>query len=72
MPAIDRSLSLSDCRYYAPWRYPGAAPVIDSCGVAGGVYEWQGAAAAGGDYQPTVHSQRGDMGSDLPRTSLGM
>eukprot|EP00729_Bicosta_minor_P024708 gene24708-15611_t len=34
--------SKEDVTYYAPWRYPGAAPVIDSCGVAGGVYQWQG------------------------------
>ena len=61
--------SPEDVTYYAPWRYLGAAPVIDSCGVAGGVYQWQGVGAAGGDYQPTVHAQRGDMGSDLPKTS---
>ena len=25
-----------DYYYYSPWRAPGAAPVIDSCGTAGG------------------------------------
>ena len=60
-----------DATYFAPWRYPGSAPVIDSCGVAGGVYDWQGAAAAGGDYAPTVHAQRGDMGSKLPKAPSG-
>ena len=25
-----------DWYYYSPWRAPGAAPVIDACGVAGG------------------------------------
>ena len=30
--------SKEDVTYFAPWRYPGAAPVIDACGVAGGVY----------------------------------
>eukprot|EP01046_Picozoa_sp_COSAG06_P018662 COSAG06_NODE_1307_length_9916_cov_99.462361_2_plen_115_part_00 len=44
---------------------------IDSCGVAGGVYQWQGAAAAGGDYHPTVNAQRGDLGSKLPRAPSG-
>ena len=64
--------SPEDATYYAPWRYPGAAPVIDSCGVAGGVYQWQGAAAAGGDYHPTVHAVRGDMGSKvLPKAPTG-
>ncbi len=59
--------SPEDATYFAPWRYPGSAPVIDSCGVAGGVYQWQGAAAAGGDYQPTINARRGDLGSKLPK-----
>ena len=63
--------SPADATFYAPWRYPGAAPVIDSCGVAGGVYQWQGAAAAGGDYSSTVHAVRGDMGSQLPKAPTG-
>ena len=29
--------SAEDVYQFAPWRKPGAAPVIDSCGVAGGV-----------------------------------
>ena len=45
--------------------------MIDSCGVAGGVYQWQPAAAAGGDYQRTAHAQRGDLGSKLPRMPTG-
>jgi hypothetical protein len=61
----------TDATQFAPWRYPGSAPVIDSCGVAGGVYQWQGAAAAGGDYQPTVNAQRGDLGSKLPKAPSG-
>ena len=44
----------------------GSAPVNDPCGVAGGVYQWQPAAGAGGDYQQTVNVRRGDMGSKLP------
>ena len=59
--------SAEDVTYYAPWRFPGTAPVIDACGVAGGVYQWQGPAAAGGDYSPTVNARRGDRGSELPR-----
>jgi hypothetical protein len=63
--------SKADATYYAPWRYPGAAPVIDSCGTAGGVYQWQPAAAAGGDYAPTINAQRGDLGSLLPKAPSG-
>ena len=33
-----------DWYYYSPWRAPGAAPVIDSCGVASGHL-----ASSGGD-----------------------
>lgn len=31
-----------DYYYYAPWRAPGTAPVIDACGVAGGRLPEQG------------------------------
>lgn len=34
--------SPEDIYYYSPWRAPGAAPVIDSCGVAGGRFRGQG------------------------------
>ena len=51
---------------FAPWRAPGAAPVIDSCGVAGGVHKGEGPAAAGGDYQNTSNAKLGDFGSRLP------
>ena len=54
--------SPADATFFAPWRYPGSAPVIDSCGVAGGTYQWQGPAAAGGDYSPTANAIRGDLG----------
>lgn len=45
---------------------PGAAPLIDSCGVAGGVHKGEGPAAAGGDYQNTTNAKLGDFGSALP------
>ena len=61
----------ADFTQYAPWRAPGASPMIDSCGVAGGVYQWQPAAGAGGDYQQTVNVRRGDMGSKLPPMPTG-
>ena len=56
---------------FAPWRAPGSAPVHDACGVAGGVLPGQGPAAAGGDYQTTVHAKRGDLGSKLPPRPTG-
>jgi hypothetical protein len=28
--------SAEDYYFYSPWRRPGSAPVIDSCGIAGG------------------------------------
>lgn len=61
----------ADFTQYAPWRAPGAAPVIDPCGVAGGVFQWQHAAGAGGDYASTVNAQRGDLGSKLPKAPSG-
>lgn len=36
-----------DVYFYSPWRAPGAAPVIDSCGVAGGRHAGQGGGGAG-------------------------
>lgn len=63
--------SPADATFFAPWRYPGSAPVIDSCGVAGGTYQWQGPAAAGGDYSPTANAIRGDLGSKLPVAPSG-
>ena len=52
-----------DFFYYSPWRAPGSAPVIDSCGTAGGVYPGSKAASAGGDYQTTIHAHRGMLGA---------
>ena len=63
--------SAEDVFQFAPWRAPGAAPVHDACGVAGGVLPGQGPASAGGDYQPTVHAARGDIGSKLPPRPTG-
>lgn len=51
---------------YSPWRSPGEAPVMDSCGVAAGTPH-QNEHAAG--LAPPGH-QNGDRGSELPPTSL--
>jgi hypothetical protein len=52
-----------DYFYYNPWRYPGSAPVIDSCGVAGGRLPGQGNADNGRAFKNTSKSVLGDAGS---------
>ena len=44
-----------DWYYYSPWRAPGAAPVFDPCGVAGGHRPPDG--PFGGIYVNTSHGQ---------------
>jgi hypothetical protein len=55
-----------DFYYYSPWRKPGAAPVIDACGVAGGRFPGQGTGGAGAQFQNTTAAKQGDVGSKLP------
>ena len=55
--------SPDDFFYYSPWRAPGYAPVIDSCGSAGGRIPGQGAGGFGATYQNTTHAKLGDLGS---------
>ena len=52
-----------DIYFYSPWRAPGSAPVIDSCGVAGGRFPGQGIGGAGAQFQNTSLAKMGDMGS---------
>ena len=49
--------SPDDIYYWTPWRAPGSAPVIDSCGSAGGRFPGMGIGGAGAQYQ--VRSSRG-------------
>jgi len=58
--------SPEDFWYYTPWRYPGVAPVIDSCGTAGGRLPGQGQGSAGASYTATINANVGDAGSKLP------
>lgn len=61
----------NDWYYYSPWRAPGAAPIMDSCGVAGGHQPPQG--GFGGIYVNTSNAQLGDYGSKvLPKTPTGV
>jgi len=61
--------SPEDLYYFSPWRAPGAAPVIDSCGSAGGRFPGQGTGPAGAQFQNTSVARAGDMGSKLPPMS---
>lgn len=64
--------SKDDFYYYNPWRAPGAAPVFDACGVAGGALEQAGADSAGIRYKNTSHAKQGDTGSEvLPEAPSG-
>lgn len=55
--------SHDDYFYYSPWRAPGYAPVIDSCGSAGGRLPGQGNGGYGAAYVNTTHAKVGDLGS---------
>jgi len=55
--------SAEDYFFYSPWRAPGYAPVIDSCGSAGGRLPGQGAGGFGATFVNTTHSKIGDLGS---------
>jgi hypothetical protein len=58
--------SPEDFYYYSPWRAPGAAPVIDACGTAGGRFPGQSIGGAGAQYQNTSRAHEGMLGRDLP------
>lgn len=63
--------SAEDWYYYSPWRMPGAAPVFDSCGMAGGHKPSNG--GFGGIYVNTSHAKLGDKGTDvLPKKPTGV
>lgn len=55
--------SSDDYFYYSPWRAPGYAPVIDSCGSAGGRLPGQGGGGFGAGYVNTTNAKIGDLGS---------
>eukprot|EP00937_MAST-01D_sp_MAST-1D-sp2_P002723 g2723.t1 len=60
-----------DWYFYSPWRAPGAAPVFDSCGMAGGHAPPDG--GFGGIYVNTTHAKLGDAGTKvLPERPTGV
>jgi len=62
---------IHDYWYYAPWRSPGIAPVLDSCGVAGGRLPHTGEGSAGATYVNTTHAKLADKGSELKPAPSG-
>ena len=57
----------ADIYFWSPWRAPGAAPVIDACGTAGGRHPGQGDGQAGAIFQNSSLAKQGDLGSKLPQ-----
>lgn len=53
-----------DIYKHNPWRAPGAAPVSDACGLAGGSHSRKDGAEAG-DYVQTQFAQHGDVGTEV-------
>merc|ERR1740117_444564 len=65
--------SAEDFFYFSPWRAPGFAPVIDSCGSAGGRIPGQGAGGFGASFVNTTNAKLGDLGSQsLPARDTGV
>tara|TARA_B110001452_G_scaffold4962_1_gene4606 strand:+ start:36 stop:1118 length:1083 start_codon:yes stop_codon:yes gene_type:complete len=61
--------SEEDWTKFNPWRAPGAAPVFDSCGRAGGAAQ---PTPGHGEFTNTTFAKFGDMGSQvLPRMPSG-
>jgi hypothetical protein len=58
-----------DVYYWSPWRAPGAAPVVDACGSAGGRFKYQGIGGAGASFENSSFAHEGDIGSQLPPSS---
>jgi len=63
--------SEDDIYQHNPWRAPGAAPVSDACGLAGGSYERANGAEAG-DYVKTQYAQHGDVGTQVLKPLEGV
>jgi hypothetical protein len=78
LPDYARSLNLNatagspeDIYKHNPWRAPGAAPVADVCGLAGGT-PWLPEVGNAGDYTATKFAHHGYNGSLLPKMDTGV
>jgi hypothetical protein len=66
LPAAARTInSTVDFTQHHPWRSPGAAPMLDSCGLSGG--STVNNDHAGGFGKDTIAHRQGARGSELPR-----
>eukprot|EP00038_Savillea_parva_P008737 m.178828 g.178828 ORF g.178828 m.178828 type:complete len:366 (+) comp14632_c0_seq1:29-1126(+) len=64
------AMSSEDWTQHNPWRAPGAAPVYDSCGMAGGSPEWTATQLS---FIDTKNAKQGDKGSEvLPKMPTGI
>jgi len=59
--ALNDIYKLNDFTKHHPWRYPGSAPVENSCGIAGGWFT-EGIQGNGGDAPPGV--PQGELGTN--------
>ncbi len=64
--------SPDDFFFFSPWRRPGSAGVLDSCGIAGGRVPGEGQGGYGAVYTNTTHAKLGDSGSALPHYPAGV
>ena len=62
--------SPNDIYRHNPWRAPGAAPVANVCGYAGGT-PWGPNVPEAGDYINTTLAHHGMRGTDLPQMPTG-
>ena len=78
LPDYARSVNLAspigselDIYKHNPWRAPGAAPVANACGLAGGT-PWGSDAPEEGKYVNTSFAHHGMAGTDLPPLPTGV
>jgi len=60
----------NDIYRHNPWRAPGAAPIANPCGYAGGT-PWGQNGPEAGDYENTTYAHHGMKGTDLPPMPTG-
>ena len=65
LPIAARTIQLENLGRFHPWRSPGSAPVMDSCGLAGG--STVNNDRSGGFGKQTIAHKQGARGSELPK-----
>jgi hypothetical protein len=64
LPVAARTIDIVNMGQFHPWRSPGLAPMMDSCGLSGG--STQNNDPAGGMGSGTIAHKQGARGSELP------